>query len=57
MNRFALEALPSTSPYKDLIFGDVRVEERKAFFGYEICVRFLYTDDVREVEDVFKRLK
>ena len=26
------------------------------FFQYEICVRFLYTEDSREVEDVFKRL-
>ena len=50
MNRFALEALPLTSPYKDLIFGDVGVEERKAFFGYEICVRFLYTDDIERLK-------
>jgi hypothetical protein len=56
VNRFALEALPTTSTHKDKTFADVTVEERKRFFQYEICVRFLYTDDRREVEDVFKRL-
>ena len=56
INRFALEALPTTSIHKDKTFGDVTGEERKRFFQYEICVRFLYTDDRREVEDVFKRL-
>lgn len=56
INRFALEALPTTSTYKDKTFADVTVEERKRFFQYEICVRFIYTDNRREVEDVFKRL-
>lgn len=56
INHFALEALPTTSIHKDKTFADVTGEERKRFFQYEICVRFLYTDDRREVEDVFKRL-
>jgi len=55
-NRFALEALPATSIHKGKTFADVTGEERKRFFQYEICVRFLYTEDRREVEDVFKRL-
>jgi hypothetical protein len=55
-NLFALDALPETSVYKDRTFAEVVGEERKQFFQYEICVRFLYTDDQRLVEDVFKRL-
>lgn len=55
-NLFALEALPEGSIHKDKTFADVTPEERKRFFQHEICVRFLYTEDVKEVEDVFKRL-
>jgi hypothetical protein len=55
-NRFALEALAAASAHKDKVFADLSTEERKNFFQYEICVRFLYTDDRKEVEDVFKRL-
>jgi hypothetical protein len=42
--------------YKGFAFSDIRDDKRKDFFRYEICVRFLYTDDSKEVEDVFKRL-
>jgi len=56
INRFALESLPPTSAYRDKTFADMTSDERKNFFRYEICVRNLYTDDRREVEDVFKRL-
>src|SRR5207253_1359398 len=31
-------------------------EARNRFYQYQICVRFLYTDNLREIEDVFKRL-
>ena len=55
-NLFALEALPATSIHKGKTFAEVTGEERKRLFRYEICVRFLYTEDQREVEDVFKRL-
>jgi hypothetical protein len=55
-NLFALEALPESSKYKDMTFADVTGEDRKFFYQYEICVRFLYTEDILEVEDVFKRL-
>ncbi len=55
-NLFALEALPEASIHKDKTFADVTTEERKRFFQYEISVRFLYTEDLNEVEDVFKRL-
>lgn len=55
-NNFPLEALPETSPHKDKTFADVTGETRKRFYQYQISVRFLYTDDVKEIEDVFKRL-
>jgi hypothetical protein len=55
-NRFALEALAATSVHKGKMFGEITGEDRKRFFQYDICVRFLYTDDHKEVEDVFKRL-
>jgi len=55
-NNFALEILTANSLYKDRTFADVVGEPRKLFFQYEICVRFLYTDNRTEVEDVFKRL-
>lgn len=55
-NLFALGVLPETSRYKDKTFADITGEERKRFFRYDVCVRFLYTEDRREVEDVFKRL-
>ena len=55
-NNFALDALPERSPHKGKTFADVSGDARKVFYQYEICVRFLYTDNTREVEDVFKRL-
>jgi len=55
-NLFALEALPTNSAYKDKAFGDLSSEERKKFFRYLISVRYLHTEDRKEVEDVFKRL-
>lgn len=55
-NSFRLESLPSTSIFKDKAFSDIAPAARRNFFQYEVCVRFLYTDDQKKVEDVFKRL-
>jgi hypothetical protein len=55
-NDFQLDKLPATSIWKDKFFTDVVGEHRKKFYQYEICVRFLYTEDGKEVEDIFKRL-
>jgi len=55
-NNFSLSSLPKASPHSGKSFADVEGEARKSFFQYEVCVRFLYTDNLREVEDVFKRL-
>lgn len=55
-NSFKLESLPTNSPYKDKVFTDVTGDARRKFYQFEICVRYLYTDNSREVEEVFKRL-
>jgi Protein of unknown function DUF262 len=55
-NSFSLDELPPYSPFFDLGFSDIKGDRRKDFFSYQICVRFLYTEKIREVEDVFKRL-
>lgn len=56
VNRFALEKLPAASIFIDKTFADIVGDHRKRFYQYEICARFLYTDDQKVVEDVFKRL-
>ena len=55
-NRFALDSLLPVSLHFGRTFAELTAEQRKRFFQYDICVRFLYTDDQKEVEDVFKRL-
>src|SRR6266850_3556853 len=55
-NAFILEKLPPASIYKDKTFSVLTSEVRKCFYQFEICVRFLYTDSIKEVEDVFKRV-
>jgi hypothetical protein len=55
-NNFSLDALPNTSPFYAKTFADIRLDARKTFYQYEICVRLIYTENVKEIEDVFKRL-
>jgi Protein of unknown function DUF262 len=55
-NNFSLSALPAQSKYFDKSFRDIVGDARQKFYQYEICVRFLYTEDIRIIEDVFKRL-
>lgn len=55
-NNYVLDVLPDSSAFKDKSYSDITGEPRKRLFRYEICVRFLYTDNYKEVEDVFKRL-
>ncbi len=55
-NVFQLDKPPASSIWKNKSFADVTGELRKKFFQYQICVRSLYTDDGKEVEDIFKRL-
>lgn len=55
-NAFALEKLPASSMHKGKAFGDLTKDEKDKFYAYDLCVRYLYTNDRTEVEDVFKRL-
>lgn len=55
-NNFELDELAPQSVFKDKSFADITGMARKNFFIYEICVRYLYTDNITEVEEVFKRL-
>lgn len=55
-NKFSLDSLPASSPFRGITFGELSAVQKKDFFKYEICVRLLYTEDRRDVEDVFKRL-
>lgn len=56
VNNFALDALPANSPYAGKTFAGISSSQRKKFFQYEVCVRYLYTDNERDVEEVFKRI-
>lgn len=55
-NSFSLDKIPKTSKFYDMSFSELDKKVRGALYQYEICVRFLYTEDQKEVEDVFKRL-
>jgi len=55
-NHFVLDNLPKTSIFLGKKFGDLNADQKKRFFAYEVCVRLLHTENVAEVEDVFKRL-
>lgn len=55
-NNFTLDSLPAASNFKGKSFSDITGPARAEFFQYEICVRMMYTNNVRDVEDVFKRL-
>jgi hypothetical protein len=47
INRFALDALPATSDYRDQSFAGLTPDRRRRFFEYELNFRFLYTEDRR----------
>lgn len=55
-NNFSLAQLPRDSADFNKSFADLSTEQRREFFQFELCVRFLYTEDRKQVEDVFKRL-
>lgn len=55
-NGFVLEELPQTSPHFRRSFADLTSDEKKRLFQYEVCVRFLYTENSKIIENVFKRL-
>jgi len=55
-NNFVLDALPADSKYYNISFGGLSQSLRLAFLGYRLCVRELFCEELKEIEDVFKRL-
>jgi hypothetical protein len=55
-NKFKLDKLKPTSPWRDRGFADLSDDQKRTFFGYRFVVRYLNTDSDDEVRDMFKRL-
>lgn len=55
-NSFALDKLPKDAEFYDATFAGLDKKKKGEMYSYQICVRYLYTSERREVEDVFKRL-
>jgi hypothetical protein len=55
-NKFALDKVSATSPWRNKTFADLEEEDRKRFFGYRFSVRYLHTDSDDEIRDMFRRL-
>ena len=55
-NKFALDKLPVESTWHNATFAKLTPEEKRQFYGYQFCVRNLYTDDEGEVRGMFGRL-
>jgi hypothetical protein len=55
-NEFTLDRLPSTSKWKDATFGRLPDETKKKFYSYIFAVRYIETDDSKEIIDIFERL-
>ena len=55
-NKFALEKLPTTSRWYNQSFVDLSEDERRQFYGYKFCVRYLENGSDDDIRDMFKRL-
>ena len=55
-NKFALDKLATTSPFRNLSFADMADDQKSSFYGYQFAVRYLNTEDVAEISDMFTRL-
>lgn len=55
-NNFALEYVDAGSPLRDKTFSELSDEEKRAFFGYKLAIRTLYSPTDAEVREMFKRL-
>lgn len=55
-NHFTLDSLSPSSPHLGKGFQDLTPETKRSFYRYDMCVRYLITDDLEEVQDIFKRL-
>lgn len=55
-NKFVLDKLPLTSPWKDKSFADLTPTEKSGFYSYQLAVRLLQTESEVELRDMFERL-
>src|SRR5690606_836603 len=55
-DQFPLDKLATESDWYNLSFSELNGPTRKKFFGYELAVRYLNSDDEDEMKSVFRRL-
>jgi hypothetical protein len=55
-NKFALDKVEPASDWHNVTFATLSPEAKKKFYGYQLAVRYLDTDDDEEVRDMFRRL-
>jgi hypothetical protein len=55
-DKFSLDKLDTTSPWYEYAFSDLQPEHKRRFYGYEIAVRYLNSDDDDEMKEMFTRL-
>lgn len=55
-NKFSLDKLETGSEWRNVSFSELDDEKKKAFFGYTFAVRYLNTESIEEVKDIFRRL-
>jgi hypothetical protein len=55
-NKFALDKIEVTSDWHNVEFANLSADVKKKFYGYQLAVRYLDTDDDDEVRDMFRRL-
>jgi len=55
-NKFILDKLPTSSPWRNYTFAGLPDDKKKEFYGYRFAVRLLNTDDEDDVRDMFRRL-
>ncbi len=55
-NKFSLDKIEVTSDWHNVDFAGLPAEVKKNFYGYQLAVRYLNTDDDEEVRDMFRRL-
>ena len=55
-NKFVLDKLGVNSQWKNLSFGELQEDERVRFYGYRFSIRYLNTEDDKDVREMFSRL-
>ena len=55
-DQFSLDKLAPESDWYNHSFSELKGPVRKKFFGYELAVRYLNSDDEEEMKSVFRRL-